>query len=720
MSDNLNDVQTLSGEQDSPETKQPKKKKEKKKKKHHLLRRIICLFLGFFLGIFATIGAIAGGVYYVASHTLEETTNKVDDIAGTDLYATLFGATDTEGNVTTPGVLNPSYADATIIQFVEDISDAVGGLSNGDASLADLNEISPKVEGAVDKLVDTLAGYGFQIDTQELLNTPFKGENGLVAYIKDSMLDASAGDLFTSFSGEALSPLLATICYGEEGVDYVKDEEGNVTMLGNATKTTVRDLVGEDLTNVFNKITVDSVVDVSSDNALMCSLAYGSANRYQFNGDKVTMLQVAYTVDATGSSVVLYDDTDEKVTGTVETISENFYKLTTEDGVSYVKDGRAYLDEACTTPILYKKVKIGELQGDTMEIVDGVLLKDALELTPTSSQLFLTLAGYKVEKGELVEDGKARTIGDLRRDGEEVFNDICLADVMSLEDNYQSKITMRFLYGKSGVHYDLKMENGKPVVKMKEETIYVSQNDSSLIFDENEEIIPGATADINAKTYTAPDGTQRSFKKAGPKTLSNGQSVHICQFVDENGEPLYYKPTTIGDFKGDANIISNLINTLTIGETFDDELLDSNIFLKHVKDETIETLPDAISKLTVVDVYHDDVYDENGNLEGSWKYLLTDRNTGVVNDKITVVDMQEMIDNMQYNIHHATLYALKADGVLGNLEKDMLNKEIKRQISAGGTTITIMENLPASKHYLGDLTVDEMLEYVSKIIMYLP
>jgi hypothetical protein len=263
------------------------------------------------------------------------------------------------------------------------------------------------------------------------------------------------------------------------------------------------------------------------------------------------------------------------------------------------------------------------------------------------------------------------------------------------------------------------MVDGKPVVTMKEQTIYVAKHDSSIVYDEEYKLIPGASADDTAKIYTAPDGAQHPYVKKG-STEINGVPVYIRQLADENGNPLYYKPTTIGDFKGESNIISNLINTLTIGETFDDALLDSNIFLKHVKNETIETLPNAISKLTVVDVYADDVYDENGDLEGTWKYLLTDKNTGEVNEDITVIDMQEMIDNMQYNIHHAVLYDLKADGVLENLEADMLNKPIKRNITIGSTNITIMENLPASKEYLGDLTVDEMLEYVSKVIMYLP
>ena len=719
MSDNVNEVQNLSGEKDSPEQKQPKKKKAKKP--HHLLRRIICFFLGFIFGILSVIGAVAGGAYYVATQPIKGTVETVDSLTSAGLYATLFGSTDANGNVT-PGLLHEKYAEATIGEFIGDVSDAIGGLSSQNASLKNLNELSPKVEETVGKLVDTLAGYGFQMDTQELLSTPFKGDNGLVSYVKESMLNASAGDLFTGFSGESLSPLLATICYGEEGVDYVKDAEGNITMLGTATKTTVKDLISEDLSAVFDKITVDSVIEITPDNAIMCSLAYGPANRYQFNGDKVTMLQVLYTISEEDGKIVLFDDADEKVKGTVETIATNFYKLTTADGVSYVKDGKAYADEACQTPVLYQKAKLGDLQGDTMEIVDGILLKDALDLTPASSQVLLSLAGYKVANGQLVENGKARTIGDLRKQGEDVFNDICLSDVMPLENSYQSKITMRFLYGKEGVHYDLKMENGKPVVTMKEQTIYVLKSDNSKVYDEEGKLIPGGSADETAKIYTDPDGTQHPYLLKGSTSLVTGEKVYVRQLADENGNPLYYQPTTIGDFKGDKNIISTLVNTLTLGEVFEDDVFDNHIFLKHVKNETIETLPDAIEKLTVVEVYDEEVHNPDGTLKGSWKYLLTDKDTGEVDTTITVVDMQKMIDNMQANIHHATLYELKADGVLENLEKDMLNKEIKRSIKhpVTGVTVPLVENLSASKHYLGDLTVDEMLAYVSKIIMYLP
>ena len=716
MSDNVYDEQTLSVEQDSPEKKQPKKKKEKKK--HHLLRRILCFFLGFFFGIFSVFGAVAGGIYYIASHTLEETANTVDDLTGAGLYDALFGSTDADGNVTA-GLLNKEYAQATLGEFFSEVSDAISGLSNGNASLNDLNEISPKVEETVNKLVDTMEGYGFQMNTQELMSTPLKGDNGLAAYVKDSVFNASAGDLFTSFSGEDLSPLLATICYGEEGVDYVKDADGNITMLGGATKTTVKDLISEDLSSVFDKITLDSVVNITPDNDLMCSLAYGSSNRYQFNGDEVTMLQVLYTVGEESGAVVLFDDADEKVDGKVDTISENFYKLTTGESVSYVKDGKAYADEACEFPLLYQKVKIGDLQGDALDLIDDISLKEALDLTPTSSQLLLTLAGYKTVNGQLVENGKARTIGDLRTQGEEVFDEISLADVMSLEDNYESKIVMRFLYGKAGVHYDLKMVDGKPVVTMKEQTVYVAKSNHNTVYDEDGKLIVGGTANETTLTYTAPDGTQYPYLQKGSKTLENGVKVFVRQLADENGNPLYYQPTKLADLKGDSNIIENLINTLTLNEVFEEDVFDSHIFLKHVKNETIETLPDAIEQLTVVEVYDEEVHNPDGTLKGSWKYLLTDKDTGEVDVHITVTDMQKMIDNMQWNIHHATLYELKADGVLENLEKDMLNKEIKRSISTAYGEVQLAPNLPASKVYLGDLTVDEMLAYVSNIIMYL-
>lgn len=543
MSDTTNEVQNLpEDEYDEMPQKTSKKKKEKKaKKKGGVLGKILCLLLGFFLGILSVIGAVAGGAYYVATRPLDDTINTVDNITGADLYATFFGSTDENGEYSA-GLLNKKYAEATVGDLLGDVGEAIGNLSSEDASLAALNEISPKVGSTVDGLVKTIAEYGIPLDTETLLNTPFKGENGIMEYVKNSLKDIAAGDLLKTLSGQELSPLFRSICYGKENEDYVIDEDGNVTMLGDAKKKTIGELTNFELSTLFD--------------------------------------------------------------------------------------------------------------------------------------------------------------------------DILLVDVMGLEENYDSKIVMRLLYGKEGVNYrkiDTDGDGVKDGVEMLYKEIYVKKDDFSVIYDENNEIVAGAsyTEDGDVCTYTDADGNTFTCKRAGSKTLSNGVKVYVRQLPD-----VKYSPTSIGDLMGETNIIDNLINTLTIAEVFEDELLDSNVFLKHVKDETIESLPGAIAKLTVVDVYEDEVYKEDGvTLKGSWKYLLTDKDTGEVDETITVTDMQKMIDNMQANIHQATLNELKADAIL-DLDPVMLNTQIKTSVYGVSLECTF-----PGKTKLGQLTVEEMLTYVNEIML---
>ena len=549
MSDTINEVNDLPEDEydelpSKRKDKKKKEKKEKKKKKGGAGGKILCLILGFFLGIFFVVGAVAGGVYYVVSRPIDDAVNTIDNMTGADLYGALFGSTDENGEHTA-GILNEKYAEKKVMDLLGDVGDAIDSLSDENGSLAALNEISPKVSVAVDGIVDTLAEYGICLDTQTILETPLKGDNGLAEYIKSSMSDIAAGDLLTTLSGEPLSPLFLSICYGKENVDYTIDEDGNVTMLGNAKKTTIGEL---------------TTTDISA-----------------------------------------------------------------------------------------------------------------------------------------------------------LFDDILLSDLMDLEQNYQSKILMHLLYGKAGVHYTLSMVDGKPKVTMEKMCIYKTTSGTTVIYNEEKEVLEGVSVDTAAKTYTDQNGNVYNYRVSGA-TKINGKSCDILYLCDAKGEYLKYSPTSVGDLMGENSTLDHLVNTLTMGEVFDDEHITGNVFLKHLKDETIESLPDAIANLTVLSVYKDQIYEADGvTLKGSWKYLLTDHSTGKIDETITVTDMQTMIDNMQANIHHATLFELKEDGVLSNLSNEMLNTAIKTSVA--GTSLGVSFS---GKSKLGDLTIDEMLTYVDAIIRKLP
>ena len=525
-----------------PNTQTQKPKKEKKKSGAGA--KFLCFFLGFLFGILSIFGAVAGGLYYVGTQPIDKSLHTIDNLTGAGLYDTLFGSTDSNGN-TTAGLLNEKYAEMKVMELVGDLSDSISGISSKGATLGAFNEISPKIGEVVENLVNKIGEYGIPLSAETMMATPITGENGLLDYLQSSLKDAAAGDLLYAFTGEKLSPLFMSICYGEENIDYTVDEDGKVTMIGDAKKTTIG------------------------------------------------------------------------------------------------------------------------------------------ELTETDISL--------------------------------LFGDIALVDVIGLEGSYNSPITMHLLFGTEGVHYKKVDTNGDGVndnVEMLRQSVifFYSLNDSSVIYNDKQVQLSGVSLDTANKLFIDSDGQQYTYTHKGKLTLANGVSVQKCELTKG-----YYKPHTIADLTGENNVIDTLVDEITIGEVFDAELLDNHIFLKHVKNETIKTLPDKINQLYVTEVYADEVFKSDGTLKGSWKYLLTDPKTGKIDNTITVIDMQKMIDNMQENIHLTPLRLLKKDGVLPEISDSTLNTKIKTTIV--GQSIGI--SFPGCST-LGDLTVDQMLIYIDAVLSKLP
>ena len=689
----------------------PKKQKKKYKKKGGFLGKLLCLILGFLLGAASVIGSVVGAAYYVLTSPIDDTVEKAENLTGVELYASLFGSENE------PGILNPKYADKKVGDLLKDVGDAVGSLGNENATLAALNEISPKVSELVDGVVTAIGKYGITLDTQTLLNTPLQGENGLTQYITDSVKATPVGDLFQAFSGGTMSPLFCAICYGEEGKDYSMDDAGNVTMLNGAQKTTISDLTSEDLSKIFDRIPVSAVINIDPNDTVMCAIAYGSTNRFTTDENgKVIMTQVTYTVTEADGEKVFLDDKDEAVECAYETLGD-IYRLTLADGeVQYVKGGKAYTDEACVDPVLYEKIKIGDLQKDSMAIIDNVLLKDALNVNTTSHSILISLAygnDYTINGNTIVSDNE-RTIGQLRAKGTDLINEIRLDDIMDPDPD--NKLVMHLLYGKEGVHYV--DANGNGTIENTETTVtyYYAVNDPTVVLDQNRNPI-NATVDTENMTLRV-DSRTATYTNKGTPTFGGVAYKQI---------DARFNPTSLGDLAGSDNLISNLTETITVKEIFDEETINSNKFLPFVQDETINTLPNAIMNLTVTEVYADEVFEADGvTLKASWKYLLTNAD-GEVDTSIKVTDMDKMIDNMKNNVHLSTLNELSANGMV-QFSGTTLNSPIRTEVSIGGLqTIYVYvtdsngvtkkaSEAFAGKTTMGELTVEEILQYVDGII----
>ena len=718
---------------------------------------LITLIIGLILGIVLTVGGVVGAGYWAITQPLNTTVTKVDDMVEADVYTMIFG------NEENKGILSDAYAEKTVKDLLADITSAASKLTADGGSLKDLNDVSPQVSVMLEKLVSKLDEYAIPLNADELLKKPFKSSNEeaetFAQYLGTAIQNTAIGDLFSKFSDEPLSDLLLVLCYGEKDVDYTVDAEGKIQMLGDSKKTTLKDLMSGDMMALLASVPVDAVIDINLDDDVMCALAYGSSDRVYLGEDgKAKMHQVVYTA----KDGKFYTDKNEEVIATYNALEPTLIELTISTGetdgednpineVQYasIKSGKwkVYKDAELTTPLLYEKVKIGDLQGDAMAIVDNVYLKDALGITNAndSHNVLISLAyGEENVNYTVAADGTIqpittpRTIGELRLRGGDLINDIALSDIMG-EDRSQV-IVMYLLYGKKDVHYTI---DASGAVEMLQKRIAILGDKA---YNEYGEAL-GGTVTAATSTYVDANGvTYKYGEKLDGTIVTADGNANVYYLFDANGNALEYKKTSLGDLAGSDNLISRISTRLTIGEIVEiDDSGDS--LLKHVKNETIESLPTAIENLTIQQVFEDKIFttDGEGNkvVTGSWWYLLHSEadckanghtnpaSCSCVSD-YNLQGMDKLIDNMKNNIHLSTLNKLSADGML-NFGDGMLSSKIFTEVSAAGHTFYIKVRVPdengnytstetlasvafAGKTTLGELTVEETIEYAEGLI----
>ena len=106
-------------------------------------------------------------------------------------------------------------------------------------------------------------------------------------------------------------------------------------------------------------------------------------------------------------------------------------------------------------------------------------------------------------------------------------------------------------------------------------------------------------------------------------------------------------------------------------------------------------------------------------LQGTWKYLLTE-NGEEVEYKISEID--KLVTNMTANVQSATLKDLHNDGIITTDNTAFLETDILYTYVVGGTTIfeiTPIQGENGPKEKIGELTITEMLDYVTAVLQKL-
>lgn len=601
-------------------TKQEKLlEKEEKKRERRIMKekakqydggfmsRCVALLLGFILGIIGTIGGAGGlGYYFISKKTIKE----VAEYAGSSFDIDKYLASE--------------YSEKTLLEIIKNFDQISGKLKGAEACIDSLAEISPYVSKLADTLSQKLSDFGLDVDTAKLKSTPFKQ---LQTFLQDTLQSTRLGKFI---GAKPDGTLMGLLCYGEEGVNYTLDENGNIVWIGDSHELTVGDFMdNNDTADIFKRLSLKAVMsasgEVKSDDPITRALVYGTkgVDYYLYTGadgnEAIGMLPLTYTFDydeAAGKNV-LTDDHGKavsffKVNGAYIEVREKesdetpslYLQKDAADGVWYAYPAK----EDCGTKekrVLHKFTSLGDImKGDFMGMAEGVELASLLQITAESEGAMIALAygnegvDYKITEQtdgegnvkktiEMLGKSKPRTIKDLRA-GNVKFEDLELGSVLKIKPHDGSNDTMiNLAYGEEGKHYTFD-EATKKITWLPKR--YIEQADGLYRADGNkiEDAVRGSDG---MWSFTENGVSYKTVLPDGANALGK-HTFYIYADGDGDKTPVCYKARTISDLKNlqTSDLIGGetLESMLNISAGTDDGVLKSLAYGKNGVNYVIE------------------------------------------------------------------------------------------------------------------------------------
>ncbi len=437
--------------------------------------------------------------------------------------------------------------------------------------------------------------------------------------------------------------------------------------------------------------------------------------------------------DVDGNEIAAYDEATKVgydiATQTVTLDSGEIHYLDVSDPAEY----KAYTTTEKTERAHYKKTTVKDLTQKASSLIDGVELGSVLNVNNESHKVLIALA-YGSEENYTVDEetGKItpknsdapRTVGDLKKDSKNIINDVLLGDALDVKPD-SHKILIALAYGKEDVDYEIVDENGTQKIKPKTDDGAKAPSTIGDLTTNSNELINGIylkdALTINASSHKVlislaygndytivgdkiVGGTPRTLKDLSENSTALINDIRLSDVLDEKqdsaitmyllygkegihyeinegktkllperilvcnekvynayGEelagysvsettltiassegtitkPLQLQNSTQTITAGDANVyyilkdenvtdgddIYVLYEPTTIGSLNADGTISNinsrltlgelvgdvstNKFLKHLEDTTIDKLPNAIENLTVQQVFEDEIY----------------------------------------------------------------------------------------------------------------
>ncbi len=478
-------------------------------------------------------------------------------------------------------------------------------------------------------------------------------------------------------------------------------------------------------------------------------------------------------------------------------------------GIATIKDLEAYLKSALGDGFTYTDY-VDETYGDSTLLVLLQASMGALSSVTTGDGTLNTIndiypfvysfiAGTENKEGELqggIVDMLAQYGIELDPDvmmglrvngsgGEDLLPDVYLTDyimdtvyttpigdiMQAMGSSIENPILVGLFYGVEGkdfrvnekTHQKEFIEGGTPWITLNDllfaETDIIGEKIDELTLDSVITIAPSDKM-LMLLSYgpsycynTNSDGTfhsmrQRSFQVTNP-SAEEGEFA----FKDDSGEVATYITYVDGKYQAEVNgetfyLGRNVGDPTRYNAYLDAACTEPAIYEK----KRVKDLSTDIANLTFGDLFEDEIYDDAGEVQAVWKYLLKDtRKTIGVNDEKNPKegevhtdyklfgDMNTLVNNMTANMQTAKLSDLNKDGIIALEDTSFLEKTAKQKFTfykkneglfGGYTEIPVdcsdiitndntndntTNDNTKNDTKIGDLTVSQLFSYLSKI-----
>ena len=179
-------------------------------------------------------------------------------------------------------------------------------------------------------------------------------------------------------------------------------------------------------------------------------------------------------------------------------------------------------------------------------------------------------------------------------------------------------------------------------------------------------------------------------------------SLPLSSFIDSNKDIPFALRSVLNKTKIDPETgeerpyyiseITECYENLVIGDIIDysSDAIKNNKFIKYIPENTrIEDIPNAFNNLTIGQVFHDDIFKEDGTMKPMWEYLLhnpdTDLPVGSIADLEQIYsgltlklsgEFETLLNNISKNTEVATMRELYNHGLLDVTDPSIFDKKI--------------------------------------------